>query len=204
MKACSESVINFFQDAVDEVSEMMPDSGISEEQMKQIIKRYVAVFEGNFIAWMGTAVATAVSPEARFASTENLHVEVKENHAGMLREFAESIDCIPGQSHLNFVREPMSLIRKELAKLSGLKSTALMGILESSSTVFIPIIDDYSKKLGLEDNAYCNIHGEIDMEHAEQFIWATEHELKYSEQNIESLAEVKSIALNLIRKIFTV
>src|SRR5580692_1397306 len=58
------------------------------EGRREIIGRYTAVLEGNFIDWMTGAHLAARSEEARSIIQDNLIEEVRDSHPRMLRTFA--------------------------------------------------------------------------------------------------------------------
>lgn len=70
-----------------EVAAFLPKQALSDVQARDVLQRYTAAIEGNFVAWMGAAVITARSVQGRYAASENLWVEMKNDHAGMLRKF---------------------------------------------------------------------------------------------------------------------
>ena len=56
-----------------------------------------------------------------------------------------------------------------------------MAAVENTSLGFIPYLAELAKLRGSEDLEYTDIHGEADIEHAKQFVWALEHEIKEHE-----------------------
>lgn len=54
-----------FQEATEEVQGFLPDPNtISETEAREIIQRYLAAIEGNFVNWMAAAMVASRSPQA--------------------------------------------------------------------------------------------------------------------------------------------
>jgi hypothetical protein len=177
-----ESLKGLFNQASQGIGKKLPKpEDLSIEQSRTIIRRYAAAIEGNFVAWMGAAVITGRSLEGRFAASENLYVEMKDNHAGMLRDFARAAQAEPAQEDYAATQSVVSDIRSLVAEMSGLKNLTLMATLESTSAVFVPWLAELAQKSGSSNLHYTNVHGEADIEHANQFIWALEREQKQHE-----------------------
>lgn len=153
-----------------------PITSLSNEQCARIIKRYSAAIGPNFVVWMAAAIVACRSVEGRFAASENVYIEVKDNHPGMLRDFAKRSQAEPDPADYTFVAPHVDRIQAEISKMSGLYLITLMGVLESTSAEFIPWLAEASRKLGNTDFHYTDVHGDADVEHADQFRWALEKE----------------------------
>ena len=191
--------------ATNEVRSLLPDlNKISKEQAIKIIQRYVAAIEGNFLSWMGGASISASSVISKFAVDENLWVEIKDNHPGMLRKFAKDCNAEPNSEDFRYVEKEVNSVRKLVAELSGVKAIALMASLENTSSAFVPFLASLGKKLGCKDFTYTGVHGEADIEHANQFLEAlsAEKNLGYINSDKDIDESIKT-ALVLIKKIFS-
>src|ERR1700722_12592516 len=63
---------------VDDLFAELPNPELlTSEQRRQIIARYTAVLEGNFIYWMTATYLAVRSEEARPILIENLHEEIR-------------------------------------------------------------------------------------------------------------------------------
>src|SRR3989344_2527003 len=124
----NDTVSKEFARAKEEVRAFLPDvNSLSGDDCRRILKRYSAAISGNFVNWMaGTAVACR-SVEGRYAAEENVYVEVKDNHSGMLKEFAKNSGAQPMQEDYDYVEPYVSRIQGEVSKMSGLFLTTLMG-----------------------------------------------------------------------------
>jgi len=155
---------------------LKPVETVSVAEAKDIIGRYTAAVEGNFVPWMAAAAIYARSPQGEYAAKENLDVEIRDNHQGMLREFARHADAEPSLGHYQVVDEVVTSMRSLIGGGNGLQALTVMAMLENTSSVFIPYLAELAKKRGSTHLHYTDIHGEADSEHARQFIWAVEHE----------------------------
>ncbi len=177
-------MISETQEKLERVTEQVkirlkPVEVVSVEEAREIIGRYTAAIEGNFVPWMGAAVIYAKSPQGEYAAKENLDVEIRQNHQGMLREFAKNANAEPSLEHYQAVDEVVSSMRNLMGRGNGLEALTVMATLENTSGGFIPYLAELAKKRGSTNLYYTNIHGEADVDHARQFVWAVEHEMRH-------------------------
>ena len=175
----------------------------TDEEARTIIRRYTAVIEGNFMAWMGAAALTARSIQGRYAAEENLWVELKDDHAGMLRAFAQAANANPGSNDYAAINDVVSSMRKMVSEMSGLKNLALMAVLENTSATFIPVLEKLAVQLGSTNLVYTKIHGEADVAHADQFTWALEHEIAHHPEAEKQINEAVALSTDFLKKIFS-
>ena len=181
---------------------LLPKEAVSKEEATLIIRRYTAAIEGNFVSWMGTAAITARSVQGRYADSENLGVEMKDNHAGMLRTFAKAAGAEPEKADYQFVDSAVESIRTMVAKMSGLKNLTLMAVLENTSAEFIPLLEKLAQQLGSTNLTYTKIHGEADIAHADQFVWAVEHESVHYTDADKQIAIAVEAAIKFLEEVF--
>lgn len=200
-KAINLELRRSFARATEDIKKSLPSASLlSPEQCRSIIQRYTAAIEGNFVGWMGAAAISARSIEGRFAASENLYVEMKDDHAGMLRDFALSAQAVPSIEHFADVAEQVSSIRKLVAQMSGLKTLTLMAVLENTSGAFIPWLAELAEKCGSSNLKYTDVHGVADMEHAEQFLWAVQCEaVHYTNSKLQIDDVISKTSLFLTR-----
>jgi len=192
--------------ATNDVKQFLPNpTKLNKEQAIKIIQRYVSAIEGNFLTWMGGASISSRSVISKFAADENLWVEIKDNHPGRLRKFAKDCKAEPNSEDFKYVEKEVNGVRKIIAELSGIKAIALMATLENTSAAFIPFLSDLGKKLGCKDLTYTEIHGEADIEHANQFLEALTDEQNLGYPNpIKDIDNTIEITLVLLNRIFSV
>jgi len=183
-------------------SNLKPVQTISEIEARAIIGRYVAAVEGNFVPWMSAATLYCRSPQGKFAAMENLDVEIRGNHPGMLRSFAKSSNSEPTLKDYNDVQEGVDLMRIFVSKANGLEILTIMATLENVSSVFVPFLEKLAVKLGSEDFTYLSVHGEADIHHANQFIWAIDHEVKFYSDPLNLIRNSISMTLAYLDPIF--
>lgn len=193
-------VVSILEVAKQEVGGFLPESNKDNEAF--ILKKYVAAIEGNFIAWMGTAVLCTRSVQGKYAASENLWVEVKEDHAGMLRAFARAANCEPDLSAYQAVSSEVASIRRMVSRLSGLECLTLMAVLENTSSVFVPWFEKIAVELGSTDVTYTKIHGDADIEHANQFSWALSNEMEHYENAELVMQQAANTTVQFLRGIF--
>lgn len=201
-----EGFIEIFKDAKNRIKTyLIPIESISDIQASQILARYAAAFEGNFITWMAAASVSARSIYSKFAADENIYVEIQEDHPGMLRRFVTSAGVQVGEDAFLQVQNEVNSLRKLVSEISGLKNITLMAVLENTSTVFIPYLYELAAKLNATDFMYTNVHGEADIKHAEQFLEAMEKEyVQGYSQPMGDISETVELTCALLEKIFKI
>ncbi len=177
-------------------------SDLSQEKRSGIIKKYTAAIEGNFVSWMGAVSICARSVQGRYAASENLWIEMMDDHAGMLREFARAAHSEPDVQAYQAVAESVANIRQMVAHLSGLECLTLIATLENTSGVFIPRLEKMAKDLGSNNLRYTKIHGEADIDHANQFAWAITHELGLHKNGEEVVTKTIEMTIQFLKNIF--
>ena len=165
-----------------------PES-ITSAQAKVILSRYTAGVGDNFIKWLGAALVSARSLEARFAASENLMVEVRDNHPKMLRDFAKGSGALPGREDYAHAAVCLDEIHLHVRHMSGIYLISLIQLLETVSADYIPWLAAISKKLGNTNFNYCDIHGEADAHHAEQFRKAVVAESQFYKSPLPEIEE---------------
>lgn len=182
----------------------LPTGDVTNEVASHILRRYTAAIESNFVAWMGAATITVRSVQGRYASQENLWVEMKDDHAGMLRKFAKNASAEPTTSDYTDVADAVANIRAMVGEMSGLKTLTLMAVLENTSVEFIPLLEKFAVQLGSSNTSYTKAHGEADAAHAQQFVWALEQEKAHytdAESTIDAAIET---TLSFLEHVFKV
>lgn len=192
------------KNVTDQVQELLPSAHeISKEKARLIIEKYTAAIQGNFVNWMAAAAVSARSVEGRFAAEENIYVEMKEDHPTMLRNFAHAAQAEPELKSYQLVNESVTKVSKIVSKMSGAENLTLMALLENTSAVFIPFLADRAKQLGSTNFIYTNVHGEADVEHADQFLWALTHEKEHYPDFDRRMKETIEVTLKMLKEIFT-
>src|SRR5260370_4212841 len=86
----------------------LPDpQKLSPVDRRDIIARYTAVLEGNFVYWMTSAYLAVKTHEAHQIVDDNLREEVRDNHPGMLRRFAMAAHAVPTDTDIMAVYLPL-------------------------------------------------------------------------------------------------
>ncbi len=202
-QAIDPLVTRELQAACQNVAACLPDlTQLSQEQERKIMKRYVAAFEGNFVVWMAAAIVSTRSLQGRYAASENLIVEVRDDHPGMLREFARSMACEPDACDYASIFKAVGRIRQMVSRLSGLECLTLMATIENTSAIFVPWMEKVAKELGSTNLRYLLIHGEADVEHANQFAWAVSQEMIHHQNGEEIFCRAVEQTVDFLKAIF--
>jgi hypothetical protein len=146
---------------------LVPIHKLDNQKIKSILSRYQYVFEGNFIVWMTSAYLFSQSLEGKQNSFENIWVEIVQNHPGLLHEFTKVAKTEINTEDLDII---IGKIRTEIAKKQAVYSLTLMALLENSSSIFIPYLEEIAKNIGVTKLVYTQIHGIADINHADQFV----------------------------------
>lgn len=198
------SPAELLESACAQVRAFLPTEEISDEHARLILQLYVAAIEGNFISWMGAAALTARSIQGRYAAQSNLYVELKADHAGMLRNLAKQTSSEPSWQHYRMVDIDVLEVRGMVSQMSGLYNLVLMAVLENTSIDFIPVLEKMAKQLHAYDLTYTQVHGEADAVHANQFAEALEHECREGYLNPDSdMAIAARVTVGLLESIFS-
>lgn len=164
--------------SIEDILTSLPDqSGLSGDQRRGIIARYVAVLEGNFIYWMTGAYLSVESGQARSIILDNLHEEVRDSHPAMLRRFALAAQAIPTDSDAQEVYADLTMVRLFVGHLSPVPTVVMMAFFEGLIQKFMPYLADLAKARGSAEKEYTDVHGVCDIAHTEGLFRAIEEEI---------------------------
>lgn len=153
---------------IDELIQGLPRIGeLSREERRDIIARYSAVLEGNFIYWMTATLIATQSPDARPIILENLHEEVRDAHPAMLRRFAIAARAYPTDQDALAVNEDLTKVRLFLGRLSAVQSLATMAFFEGFIQRFMGYLAALAAAQGSTEMEYTDVHGVCDIAHTE-------------------------------------
>ena len=199
------ALLQLFEKANADISASLPDpKTIDVERARRILARYCAAFEGNFTSWMGAAVVSARSHAGRYAASENLMVEIRDDHPTMLRQFVRHAGATPTVEDQADICMALENYRGLFARMSGLRNLSAMAVLEGSSSKFIPWLGELAKKSGGRSFKYVEVHGEVDVEHAKQFLWAVGAEIEHwsAEQALQEIQIGIGITVQFLHFLF--
>lgn len=172
------------RESVDQVAAALPPvESVTLDRARRIIGCYAGAISPNFVPWLAAAAVSARSLEARFACQENIRVEMMQDHAGMLERFA----IAAGASPMGELEGAVAVMRREIEKMDGLYNVTIAAGLEHASNTFIPWLALLARRCGSNNLEYTNVHGAADQKHAEQFLWALEHELVLHENAVATI-----------------
>lgn len=182
---------------------LVPVGDLSESQMKDIIGTYRAAIEPNFIPWMQRAYETAKSEVARGVILENIQDEVSQDHPKMLRDFASGSGVVLSPRHYARVSRPVLDMWRLFGNDNGLTNVAVAATLENTSLEFIPYLAEIGKRLGCKDFTYTDVHGEADIEHAEELYRGLVEEMQYANVPLRTVATVVDKTTKFLEDILT-
>jgi hypothetical protein len=172
---------------IDDLIGSFPDrSKLTSDQRRDIIARYTAVLEGNFIYWMTAAYISVKSEEARPIILENLYEEVRDAHPAMLRRFAMAAHAVPTEADSLTVYESLTAVRLFFGKLSGVQSVLAMAFFEGFIQRFMGYLADLATAQGSNEMGYTDVHGVCDIEHTDGLFRALSMEMAMSPVGPES------------------
>ncbi len=177
---------------------------LSSEQQRRLIGRYAAVLEGNFIAWMTAAYLSSHSEIARQIIRDNLEEEIRDNHPGMLRVFAQAANALPNEVDYLAVSQELKNVRQFISKFSGVKILVMMAFFEQFISQFMLYLAELAERQGSQEMTYTTVHGAVDVIHSAALynaINAERAESKNSITNGEELREGIEILRALLLRI---
>jgi hypothetical protein len=140
---------------------------LSSTQQRELIGRYTAVLEGNFIYWMTAAYLAVRSEDARPIIIDNLMEEVRDSHPTMLRKFALAAHAFPTGADALAVHDGLTKVRQFLGRLSGVQTLATMAFFEGFIQAFMPYLAQLAIAQGSAELEYTDVHGVCDIAHTE-------------------------------------
>jgi hypothetical protein len=171
-----------------------------------VIARYTAAVMGNFTNWLGWSIPSVRNEYARYALTNNLRCELKQDHIGMLHQLAKSCSAVPDQEAYLCIQPELTMIRQLFVdtNTAGLVGTTVCAVLENTSLIFIPDLARLAEQCGCTDFTYTTVHGEADIEHALMLAEALEYEAYMGYGDAEAvIANASQATLNLLTKIWS-
>jgi hypothetical protein len=175
---------------------------LTSEQQREIIARYTAVLEGNFIYWMTAAYLAVQSEEARPIIIDNLFEEVRDSHPVMLRKFAIAAHAFPTESDALAVHDDLTKVRLFLGRLSGVQTLLTMAFFEGFIQRFMTYLADLAIARGSSELEYTDVHGVCDIAHTEGLFQALSSEMVLSplgpDANIFEGVELLNALLNRV------
>jgi hypothetical protein len=189
--------------AIEDLLASLPHPGqLSAEERRGIIARYAAVLEGNFIYWMTGAYISVGSDEARAKIMDNLRVEVRDCHPGMMRGFAIAAHAIPTDADAQAIYPNLMNVRLFIGRLLGVPIVVTMAFLEGFIQRFMPYLAELAQRQGSGEMEYTDVHGVCDVTHTQELFRALEAEMAVAQpMPAEEMFEGVELLRALIRNI---
>jgi hypothetical protein len=146
----------------------LPKPGeLTSAERREIIARYTAVLEGNFIYWMTAALLAVRSEEAKPILLDNLYEEIRDSHPVMLRKFAIAADAFPTDTDALAVNDDLTKVRLFLGRMSSVQTLLTMAFFEGFIQRFMAYLGDLAAAQGSSEMEYTDVHGVCDVAHSE-------------------------------------
>ncbi len=154
---------------------------LDNPQMREMVRKYTAAMEPNYLVWVAAGAINARSPQGRFAASERFNECLQKGHQGMLRDFAASIDCTPNADDYRAVEPAVKRMGDEIWQMNGLTNIALLTYLEHTSRIVIPYMVGIARQLGNPPRASLDTdpHGDVKNELGRTALWALGYERKF-------------------------
>jgi hypothetical protein len=178
-----------------------PES-LTAGQRRDLIARYTAVLEGNFIYWMTGAYLAARTDEARSIIIDNLTEEVRDSHPAMLRRFAIAAAALPNDTDTLAVHADLTRVRLYVGQLSAVGTLLMMGFFEGFIQKFMSYLADTAALRGSAEMEYTDVHGVCDIAHTEGLMRALAAEMALEPEPPQQLFEGVELLANLMETVF--
>jgi hypothetical protein len=116
------------------------------------------------------------SAEAQTIVKENLREEIRENHPGMLRRFAVAAKAVPTKADYLAIHVPLGGVRDFVAGIRGFELLLMMAFFEGVIARLMPFLASLASSLGSFECEYTDVHGVLDMTHAQELMAAFDWE----------------------------
>ena len=184
-RVSAEAIREQVNSKIENLLAVFPDPAtLSSKERRDIIARYTAVLEGNFIYWMTAALITVGTEKAREEIVENLDEEIRECHPAMMRRFAIAAKAAPTDSDAAAVYENLSKVRGFVGKLSTVRLLIMLMFFESFIQKYMPYLAELAKLQGSNDFEYTDVHGVCDIAHSEGLFEAVKAEAAHSDDSL--------------------
>lgn len=165
------------------VARDLPDiDSMSDEDLAVVLLTYDRLIRYNFVPWMTYTWIRCQSDVAEKACRDNLNCEVNKKHPWMLADFVAPARRYTSIKEKAFHRA--NLGRNLVAGLDfaividdeAINGLLVMACLENASIAFIPWLAEAGRRIGATDFTYTDVHGEADIDHANEFVNAVDAE----------------------------
>ena len=190
----------YIDHTIDELLASLPNQErLSPVERRDIIARYTAVLEGNFVYWMTSAYLSVKTQEAHQIVDDNLREEVRDNHPGMLRRFAMAAHAVPTDTDIMAVHAHVHEVRKFVGRLSSEGILPMMAFFEGFIQKFMPYLADLAIKQGSSELEYTDVHCVVDVGHTEELYRALNAEAVLSQTPLDKTKLLEGV--EILRKV---
>jgi Iron-containing redox enzyme len=203
-KSLRDIAQKYIEAAIDDIISSLPDPArLSSDQRRGIIARYTAVLEPNFIYWMTATYLSARSAEAHQIIKDNLREEVRDNHPGMLRRFAQAARATAADADHITIGKGVVAVRAFVAQMDPLQIILMMAFFEGFIQRFMPYLAELAARQGSSEREYTDVHSVGDIAHTQGLLTAFSAELSLINEPVSRSSVLEGIAVlrNLVEAI---
>jgi hypothetical protein len=162
------SIRQVTSERIDAVMASLPaPEELTSAERREIIARYTAVLEGNFIYWMTAALLAVRSDEAKPILLDNLYEEIRDSHPVMLRKFAIAAHAFPTDADALAVNDDLTRVRLFLGRMSSVQTLLTMAFFEGFIQRFMAYLSELATAQGSAEQEYTDVLGVCDVAHSE-------------------------------------
>jgi hypothetical protein len=159
------------QDIAERIDTLMASlprvENLDSAHRRDMMARYTAVLEGNFIYWMTATLLAVRTEEARPILLDNLNEEIRDSHPVMLRKFAMAAHALPTDADAIAVHDDLTNVRLFLGRMSSVQSLLTMAFFEGFIQRFMGYLSELAVAQGSTEMEYTDVHGICDVAHSE-------------------------------------
>ncbi len=172
----------------------------TKEQRLRALTRYFSIIHPHFIPLCSYMQNSVSHPAAEYSIADNIGLELSENHQYMLylfmKQFGVSYDAKEYAALVPIMHNIMTVLARGVQTRKGAPACLVIFMMEELSKVFIPRMQIMAVDEGYENLEYTQKHGEADVTHAAQALFALDSE--FDPKDSAQAAEVETVFDNVI------
>jgi hypothetical protein len=141
-----------------------------QEHVMKVFERYISVFHPHFIVWLYGMQSSCITADGKYAAADNAHLELKDDHQMMLFEFMKQLNVEPNiqtyKQLLPQIKGVNRVMHFGVKNRKGAGPSMVIYLLEKSSEVFIPWMDEIAQRHHVKNRVYTETHGIAYLKHS--------------------------------------
>ncbi len=180
--------------------QLLLDGLHTKEQRLRALTRYFSIIHPHSIPLCSYMQNSVSHPAAEYAIADNIGLELKENHQYMLylfmKQFGVSYDAKEYDALVPIMHNIMTVLARGIPHKEGIAACLVIYMMEELSRVFIPWMQIIASDEGYENLEYTQKHGDADIMHSAQALFALTSECENS--NSSQIAEAETAFENVV------